>query len=290
MSAKEKVLIGEVVEIPEETAAAVFDGKVNLADVLNDISLAAREEAGRVDASTENGRKDLKSVAYRVARSKTLLDGAGKSIVDGWKKQSKVVDSERKKARDFLDSLKVDVLLPVTEWEDEQQRIADEEQQRKEREEEKRFADIERREAELARKEQEQRDKEDAKRREQEQKERDERLQRESAERAKREAEEAAHREMEESERREREANERAERAEREAAESVERERARVKAQEEAEAAEAKKREADKHHHASVNNAAVDALVVSADINNASAKKVITAIAKGCIPNVSIRY
>ena len=69
------------------------------------------------DVETDEGRKDIASIAYRVARSKTLIDDMGKALVSDWKKKAKVVDTVRKEARDFLDELKDRVRTPLTEWE-----------------------------------------------------------------------------------------------------------------------------------------------------------------------------
>lgn len=70
-----------------------------------------------IDVSTEAGREAAKSVAYKVARSKTALDDMGKSLVEDWKKSAKAVDAERKTIRDTLDGLKAEVLRPVEDWE-----------------------------------------------------------------------------------------------------------------------------------------------------------------------------
>lgn len=66
---------------------------------------------------TATGRKEIASLAHKVARSKTLLDGLGKDLVSAWKQKAKVVDNERKRMRDYLDSLKDEVRQPLTEWE-----------------------------------------------------------------------------------------------------------------------------------------------------------------------------
>lgn len=85
------------------------------------------------DVETESGRKDIASIAHRVARSKTLIDGIGKDMVSEWKAKSKKVDAVRKHARDFLDGLKDQVREPLTEWEA-AEAIRQEEEDRKEKE------------------------------------------------------------------------------------------------------------------------------------------------------------
>ena len=70
------------------------------------------------DASTAKGRKDIASLAYKVSRSKTALDNAGKTLVDDWKAKAKVVDARRKRIRDSLDKLRDIVREPLTKWEE----------------------------------------------------------------------------------------------------------------------------------------------------------------------------
>lgn len=151
-----------------------------------------------------------------------------------------------------------------------------------------------------------------------EQKEREERIAREAAERAQREAEQKAQAERETVIRREQEAKaaaERrelelrlaAERAEREKAEAIQREQKakadaerraqeavaaeqrRIAAQQAAEEAEAKRRERDKAHKASVNRAALDAFVAGG-LSEECAKQAVTLIAQGAIPSIRITY
>lgn len=69
------------------------------------------------DLSTAKGRKEVASLAHKVAQSKTHLDKLGKELTANWKKQAKVVDTERKAMRDRLDALKEEVRQPLTEWE-----------------------------------------------------------------------------------------------------------------------------------------------------------------------------
>lgn len=70
-----------------------------------------------IDVSTKPGREAAKSLAYKVARSKTALDDMGKELVSDWKTRSAKVDAERKTIRDRLDALKEEVTKPVVDWE-----------------------------------------------------------------------------------------------------------------------------------------------------------------------------
>lgn len=70
------------------------------------------------DASTAKGRKAIASVAAKVARSKTYLDGLGKDHVSALKEQAKAVDAVRRDMRERLDNLKAEVRQPLTQWEE----------------------------------------------------------------------------------------------------------------------------------------------------------------------------
>ncbi|MFH1637863.1 MAG: hypothetical protein ABIB71_05545, partial [Candidatus Woesearchaeota archaeon] len=79
------------------------------------------------DTKTEQGRKDIISLAYKITRSKTLIDDLGKGVVSDWKKKAKLIDEHRKTARDFLDDLKNTARQPLTDWEAEQAIIKEKE-------------------------------------------------------------------------------------------------------------------------------------------------------------------
>lgn len=70
------------------------------------------------DVSTAKGRDEIRSIANKVARSKTYLDGIGKKLTDEYKEIPKKIDANRKRIRDELDALKDEVRRPLTEWED----------------------------------------------------------------------------------------------------------------------------------------------------------------------------
>lgn len=79
------------------------------------------------DVSTEESRKEITSFAYKITRSKTLLDDLGKELVAEKKKEVKKVDVVRKHARDFCDDLKAGVRKPLDEWEAEDKKRKEEE-------------------------------------------------------------------------------------------------------------------------------------------------------------------
>jgi len=123
----------------------------------------------------------------------------------------------------------------------------------------------------------------------------------EAVAKAAREAAAAAEREKQAAAKAEQDAKDAAARAEREKAEAVAKAEADAKRKaDEAESArlaaienerlETEKREANKKHCATINNAAADALMAECGIDKATAQAVIVAIAKGTVPAVTIRY
>ncbi|CAO3447927.1 hypothetical protein [Azospirillum argentinense] len=111
----------------------------------------------------------------------------------------------------------------------------------------------------------------------------------EKAEREKAEAEERAaqaERDRQDADRRAKEAEERAQQR---AEEAARQERQRIEDERKAEEEATRRREADRTHRATVNNAAVAALT-AAGLSYGDAKTAITAIAKGDVPRVSIAY
>lgn len=107
--------LNELIVIPKETALDVFTKPGSIDPYLEQIRAAV---TGIVpDLSTKKGRDAIASLAYKVAKSKTYLDGEGKRLVDEYKEVPKKIDATRKQARDFLDQLKDEVRKPLTDWE-----------------------------------------------------------------------------------------------------------------------------------------------------------------------------
>lgn len=331
----------ELVVIEKKSAMTVFSEPKGLDPYL--AKIRAEIDAFEPDVSSKKGRDAIASIAYKVAKSKTYLDGVGKELVAELKELPKKIDEHRKEMRETLDKWKDEVRKPLTDWESaenarvlahetaivniaksgseiaalgsdellaqiqfvkgiaigshweefeaEAARVKDLTLTQLEAALVKRKA-YEAEQAELARLR--------AEAAAREQKEREDRIAKEAAERALAQAEAKAKAEKEAAERRELELKLQAERAEREkieaqqraeraAKETEERMAREAAAQKAAQEAETAKREADKKHKAKINNEAMAALV-GGGIDQATAKLVVTMIAKGEVPNVRISY
>lgn len=113
----------ELIVIPKESALTVFSEPQGLEPFM--AKIRAEIDAFVPDVSTAKGRKEIASIAHKVAKSKTYLDGVGKELVADLKELPKKVDASRKQMRDTLDAWKDEVRRPLTDWEQaEEQRVA----------------------------------------------------------------------------------------------------------------------------------------------------------------------
>lgn len=107
---------GTALALPEPTTlATMFRASGGMETLISRIEAEARSHAP--DLTTKKGRDAIKSLAYRVAQSKTALDMAGKDLSETARAQINAVDAERRKVRDRLDALKDEVRKPLDDWE-----------------------------------------------------------------------------------------------------------------------------------------------------------------------------
>lgn len=99
---------------PKETALAVFSSEKGLEPWLQKIRDEVR--AFVPDTSTAKGRAAIASIAFKVAKSRTALDDAGKKLVAELKEVPKLIDAERKRMRESLEALQEEVRRPLNEW------------------------------------------------------------------------------------------------------------------------------------------------------------------------------
>ncbi|CNH74858.1 Uncharacterised protein [Yersinia pseudotuberculosis] len=283
-----------------------------------------RKTAGSVvgDLKTTKGRGVYITMADQVRKSKTAFEVRAKELVAELKARPALIDANRKKFRDEMDKIAVDIRKPVTEYEAEQERLKQEAEAKKKAEE--LAAEIEvKHEMALLMNDAFDRDaKEKAEEVERLRKAHEEFITQQAAEKAKREAEDKAKRDIEAAEQRERDAKLAQERAEqkaeqdkKDAATKAEREKQeaiaseQLKAQQEAErvqreakqkedarlteekriADEAAARAANVEHKRAINQQAVADLVATG-IPEECAVQCVKAIAKGQVSAIAITY
>lgn len=87
--------------------------------------LEAHVRAIPTDPTTDKGRQEIKSLAYKVSRSKTLLDGAGKEKGDKARLFLNKINAVRRDIVSRLDALRDEVRQPVTDYENREKERVD---------------------------------------------------------------------------------------------------------------------------------------------------------------------
>ncbi len=313
---KTEVALVSLPTLPAELENAFLD-EAFINGLIEEVRVKASSVVG--DLSKGTGRGVYISMADKVRKTKTMIEKAGKELVDEMKAKPAKIDAGRKRYRDAFDALATEIRKPVTDWEEEQAQIKAD----KEAEEERKWQEAEaKREAELlAQKKEadhevalllnEKYDRDLADRlaeQERQRSENEERIRREAAEQAIRDEQARHQAELDAAARREAEqraATERAERlrieaeqkaeqdrltaietARREQEAAIQRERAVAQAKENARLAEEKRiadeaaaRAANVAHQKAVNNAAAK-ILVDAGISAETAKSCLVAIIK----------
>jgi len=111
--------MSDLIEIKDLKPEEVFT-IVGIAPIIETVKMKVKDFVP--DMTTKQGREEIASMAYKVARSKTLIDDLGKEFVSGIKEKAKVVDAARKKSWDELEKLQKDLRQPLTEYEQKEER------------------------------------------------------------------------------------------------------------------------------------------------------------------------
>lgn len=102
---------------PAETALAVYS-KPNGLDPWLDQVRAKVDEFKKVlpDLKTRKGREAYASMAHSIAKSKTALEAVGKEISAKQKEIPKLIDAERRRVWDTLETWQKEVRKPLDDW------------------------------------------------------------------------------------------------------------------------------------------------------------------------------
>lgn len=115
---------GEVVDSPgsalakidKMTAEQIFVANA-LDSVLETIREEALTEAKKYDISTPEKRKGLKSLAFKLVKSRTYIEGLAKAHTIETKRKLALIDSEKRRVCDILQGIEDEVRSPLTAWE-----------------------------------------------------------------------------------------------------------------------------------------------------------------------------
>ena len=105
-----------LITIPETRALAYFTEENALDPILAKIK--AEIDAFQGDVSTAKGREEIRSMAFKVTRSKSYLEGVGKALSAEQKKIPGKIDAARRLVADTLDQWRDDLRKPLTDWEE----------------------------------------------------------------------------------------------------------------------------------------------------------------------------
>ncbi|WP_299996933.1 hypothetical protein [uncultured Cedecea sp.] len=312
---KELALVTLPVEKQDLEVALLNDQFID--ELLENVRKTASSVVG--DLKTAKGRGVYITMADKVRKSKAAFEVRAKELVAELKARPALIDASRKKFRDEMDKIAVEIRKPVTEWEAEQNRLKAEEEAKKAAEELAKEIEMAHREALIDNYEFDRALEEAKAEAERQRIAHEEELKRQAEEKVKRELEEKQQREREASAARERESQLRVERAEqarkdaiakaesdkkaaqekaeREKQQAIEDERRKAAAAEQARLAEEKriadekaKREADQNHRKAIGTEIVNALLANANIDRVQAIQVLTALKDGNIPHTAINY
>lgn len=107
----------DLITIPHKTdVPAMFSKPGAIEGLVTAIEKQAR--AIVTDHTTAKGRKEIKTLASKVSRSKTLIDEVGKEENDERNRLNKAVNAQRNLAKERLDALRDEIKAPVVAWED----------------------------------------------------------------------------------------------------------------------------------------------------------------------------
>lgn len=105
-----------VLPVSEELIPILFTDKQHVVQVIEEIrKLATQVEP---DLATPKSRQAIASMAYRVTRSKTYLDGIGKEQVNDLRVKIDYVNTMRRLLCSSLDEIRDEVRKPLTDWEE----------------------------------------------------------------------------------------------------------------------------------------------------------------------------
>ncbi len=104
----------ELAVVTAQNAVQIFT-QGGLEELLSGIEREVR--AVQLDVSTAAGREVIRSLAYKVVRTKTGLDAEAKQLTEGWRTATAKVNAERKRGAERLEALAEEVRKPLTEFE-----------------------------------------------------------------------------------------------------------------------------------------------------------------------------
>jgi hypothetical protein len=104
-----------IISLPSVPSVATFTDEKEF-DKLYDAILKKVDEH-KPDVSTKKGRDEIKSLAFKIAKTKVALDKQGLALTGEWRENTKKVNATRTKIEERLEALQTTVRKPLTDWE-----------------------------------------------------------------------------------------------------------------------------------------------------------------------------
>lgn len=114
-----------IAQIAPTNLVAAFSKKGGIEGIVAAVEVEARGQAAKLDVTKPADRKAMNSLAYKIARSKTVLDDTGKDLQADAKKIVDAINADRKLGRDRLEALQDEIKAPAVRFEQiEKDRVA----------------------------------------------------------------------------------------------------------------------------------------------------------------------
>lgn len=104
-----------IIKLPAIPNVATFTDEKEFDKLYDAIEKKVKEHVP--DVSTKTGRDAIKSLTYKVARTKTALDNQGKALTKEWRDNTTKVNATRNLIDERLEALQKTVRQPLTDWE-----------------------------------------------------------------------------------------------------------------------------------------------------------------------------
>ncbi|RVI03687.1 coiled-coil domain-containing protein [Sinorhizobium meliloti] len=104
-----------IITLPAVPNVATFTDEAEFEKLFSEIMKVVAEH--KPDVSTKKGRDEIKSLAYKIAKTKTTLDKQGLALTKEWRDNTTKVNATRNKIEARLEELQASVRKPVDDWE-----------------------------------------------------------------------------------------------------------------------------------------------------------------------------
>lgn len=111
----EQIKPADIVATVEANPVSVLTDETLYSAFYNHVK--AEVEAFEPNLATVSSRKEIASLAYKVTRTKTAIDNAGKKLNEDARAKINAVDAQRRKVREDFDALAELARKPLTDWE-----------------------------------------------------------------------------------------------------------------------------------------------------------------------------